>query len=336
VTTRRASTAIAVLVLMIMSACSSSGSTATDRAPATARHASGPSKGCGVKPAIPPGNSDRTITSGGVERRFQLDVPSSYDGTKPFAIVLGLHSLTVDYRVVPGMAFGDLASKYEFIGVAPSGRLDAGTPYWNAAPANDNYDVAFISDLLDELESTLCVDTGRVFSAGMSNGAQLSSLLGCRLPERISGIAPIAGVEFFPPCDGPPVPVIAFHGDADPIVPYTGGGLNATTIADTYYYKGKLPAGLPESHGVDESMRSWAKHNGCGARYKESRISPEVRRRVWPHCDAATELYIVDGGGHAWPGQRVPQFEAQFGHGTDDIDARALMFSFFFEPASRP
>ncbi len=47
-------------------------------------------------------------------------------------------------------------------------------------------------------------------------------------------------------------------------------------------------------------------------------------------CKAATELYIVDGGGHTWPGKPEPRFEAQFGHATTDIDATALMFAFFF------
>jgi poly(3-hydroxybutyrate) depolymerase len=63
-----------------------------------------------------------------------------------------------------------------------------------------------------------------------------------------------------------------------------------------------------------------------------TRVSPEVRRKVWQHCKAATILYVVDNGGHAWPGKPVPQFEAQFGHATTDIDASALIFRFFLGP----
>lgn len=133
-----------------------------------------------------PGVTDQTISSGGKERAYQLDVPVGYDGSKPFALVFGLHSLTVDYRVVAAMAgFADMQKKYQFIGVAPSGLVST-APYWNAAPVADNYDVAFITDLLNHLEATLCIDTAKVFSVGMSNGAQMSSLLACRLPERIT------------------------------------------------------------------------------------------------------------------------------------------------------
>jgi polyhydroxybutyrate depolymerase len=159
----------------------------------------------------------------------------------------------------------------------------------------------------------------------------MSSLLACRLPKRIDGIAPIAGVEFNQPCHGRPVPVIAFHGVLDPIVPYNGGGLNSVTIANQNYYHDKLPPGLPTPTGVDESMQRWARHNGCAARYAEQRISPEVRERFWPRCKAATVLYIVDNGGHAWPGKPQPAFERMFGHGTTDIDATSLMFAFFFD-----
>jgi hypothetical protein len=92
----------------------------------------------------------------------------------------------------------------------------------------------------------------------------------------------------------------------------------------------RVPPGLPMPTSVDESMRRWARHNGCASRYREERISPEVRKRAWPHCKAATVLYIVDNGSHAWPGKPQPAFERTFGHGTTDIDATSLMFAFFF------
>ena len=42
-------------------------------------------------------------------------------------------------------------------------------------------------------------------------------------------------------------------------------------------------------------------------------------------------LYVVDNGGHAWPGKPQPAFEASFGHGTTEIDATSLLFAFFFD-----
>ena len=269
-----------------------------------------------------------------VERHYLLDVPASYNGKTPYAILFGLHALTVDYHFVPSMVGFDEGARYHFIGVAPSGLVSRSTPYWDAAPTADNYDVTFIAHLLDHLEATLCVDPARVFSTGMSNGAQMSSLLACRLPGRIAAIAPVSGEEFLAPCNGAPVPIVAFHGTADPILPYRGGGLHATKIASLYVWKGHPPAGLSAPLGIDESMARWAAHNGCDAHYVEQRIAPHIRRRTWEHCRAATVLYIVEGGGHSWPGKPIPQFERTFGPGTTEIDATAIMFRMFFGHAT--
>lgn len=348
--------ALALVALSVVAACASNaqssapstsagasgspGSTPGTTAPAST-HASGPSAGCAKAGSTPSGSAAKTATragttdekllSGGEERKYQLIIPKDYDGTKPLPLVFFLHSLTVDYHIVPAMSGApDMAGSYDFIGVSPSGLVST-VPYWNAAPAADNYDVTYLTDLLDHLEATLCVETAEVFSVGMSNGAQMSSLLACRLPDRITAIAPIAGVEFNEPCTGAPVPVIAFHGLTDPIVPYAGGGLSSVTIANQNFYKGNLPAGIATPTGVDESMKRWAAHNKCDPDFVDERVSPEVRRHTWKNCAAATEIYIVDNGGHAWPGKPQPAFEKAFGHGTTEIDATRLMFEFFFD-----
>jgi len=296
----------------------------------TPTRATGPSAGCRAAP-VAPGTTDARIRSGGRERSYLLDVPEGYDGRQPYALVFGLHSLSIDYHVVPASAgFPELHRRYRFIGVAPSG-LVSDVPFWNAAAVADNYDVVFLTRLLDHLERMLCVDTARVFSLGMSNGAQMSSLLACRLPGRIAAIGAIAGVEFPRPCAGEPVPVIAFHGRRDPFVPYAGGGLNAVAIADQHHYHGDLPPGTPTPTGVDASMASWARHNRCDPEPAETRISAEVVRRVWERCAAPTELYVVDDGGHAWPGRPQPALEKVLGHTTTDIDATRLVGAFFFE-----
>lgn len=291
------------------------------------------SEGCERAP-VAGGVSEHKITSRGVERGYQLIVPEGYDGTQPLPVVLGLHALTVSNLFVAGMiGFGDMAPTYDFIGVAPSGRLDGTTPFWLAAPSDDNYDVDFIADLLDRLEAELCVDTARVYSTGMSNGAQMSSLLACRLPGRITAVAPVAGVEFYDSCDEGPVAVIAFHGREDPIVTYDGGGLNSTRIADVQHWKGEVPDGLPVHHGVDAAMRTWAAHNGCDPEPVMEQVTQNVEHRTWQHCDALTELYAIAGTGHAWPGKPAPAFEATFGPGTTEIDASTLIFDFFFHRA---
>jgi poly(3-hydroxybutyrate) depolymerase len=81
-------------------------------------------------------------------------------------------------------------------------------------------------------------------------------------------------------------------------------------------------------------MRRWAVHNGCDPEYYEQAVSASVRKRTWSHCDAATVLYVIEGGGHQWPGRPQPAFDATFGPGTTEIDATELMFALFFDGAS--
>jgi polyhydroxybutyrate depolymerase len=328
--------AAAVAGLFALAACSSTtkaGTGPSTRPPAstTAAAATPASAGCATTNAATPGVSNHTITSDGVQRVYQLDIPANYNGKKPLSVVFALHPLSVTYAYMPSvMRFATTTEKYDFIGVAPSGRLDGKTPYWYAAPTAENYDIDFISQLLDHLEATMCVDTSHVFSTGISNGAQMSSLLGCRLAGRITAIAPVEGEEYLTPCTGKPEPIMAFHGTADPILPYGGGGLNATHIANIDYWKGNAPPGLPQPLGIDASMSLWARHNGCDPNAVTVRIASDVQERTWKGCKAATILYIVDGGGHGWPGQPVPAFEKTFGPETTSIDATNLLLSFFY------
>ena len=290
------------------------------------------SPGCAAATPAAPGTSDRTMTSGGDPREFQLIVPASYDGTTPLPIVFSLHPDVISYRIVPPMVgFPDMAATYDFIGVSPSGMRNGTIPYWVAARTEPpSRDITFFDDLLDLLEAELCVDPSRVYATGMANGSQMASLLACQLGDRITAVAPLAGPEWPTACDGRPVPVMAFHGDKDPFVSYQDGRGDAKEIADKNLWKGNVPPGVPDHEGAEQAMANWAAHNGCDAQPVVETISAEVVRTTWQHCDAATIFFHIVGGGHTWPSRPVPAFEKVFGHTTMDIDATRLMFEFFF------
>ena len=84
--------------------------------------------------------------------------------------------------------------------------------------------------------------------------------------------------------------MIAFHGTADPIIPYAGG----TTW--------KSPTrGLSRRRQWTEN---WARRNRCGEKAEESSVAAHVVRLEYANCadDATVVLYTVGGGGHSWPG----------------------------------
>src|SRR6185369_1430495 len=111
----------------------------------------------------------------------------------------------------------------------------------------------------------------------MSNGAMFSTLLACRLPGRLAAIAPVAGVNVTRVCGRatPRVSVLAFHGTADPVVPYPGGPLLG----------GSLPLlGDIEATPVDDVVARWAAFDGCASSPEQTTVAADVARMSYPKC----------------------------------------------------
>jgi polyhydroxybutyrate depolymerase len=264
------------------------------------------------------GDENGTIESGGLQRTYILHVPPGYDGAHALPLVLDLHGFNGNARqqaIYSGLpAKGDAAG---FITVSPNGTGDP--PMWTytaLAGATGVDDVAFISDLLDKLERDLCVDAQRIFSAGMSNGAAYSQVLACNLPGRFAAVAAVAAVVSQPRCADQPVAIIGFAGTDDPCVPFDGGVVQCGQ---------KLPVA-----GAKDAAAAWATHDGCDATPVTKQVSAHVSSISYGNCKDGTAvvLYVIDGGGHTWPGAiDVPRL----GETTHEISATDLIWDFFVE-----
>ena len=76
-------------------------------------------------------------------------------------------------------------------------------------------------------------------------------------------------------------------------------------------------------------MATWAGRNGCDGALISSRVADDVE--LLSSCEAgATELYVVEGGGHSWPGSEFDAGIADIvGPTTNSIDATELIWEFF-------
>lgn len=367
---RRYAAPVALLLVAAVSATGCTGETErADAAPppppstsvpaAQAAGAAGPaapSTGCDTTARAETGLSAETMTSGGVPREFRRYVPSGYESATPVPVVVDLHGLTMTSAMEAGLTgMETLADTEGFVVVTPQG-LGA-IPFWNfvsSGTATD--DVAFLGELVDETAASLCIDTSRVYATGISNGGLMSSALGCRLPDKFAAVAPVSGLAFLDDCaGGRPVPIQVVYGTADDVLPYAGG---LGTPVRALLGSSALDPGVvtPEQQSdevgsinfkpVEESMADWASLAGCAPAPTEERISPEVVLRTWPGCDGGAEvaLYLVEGGGHTWPGSPVltggddpvtpidpsgTNVGAAMGHTTDDISATELAWQFF-------
>ncbi len=260
---------------------------------------------------LSPGDHDFTLDHAGKTRRYRVYVPTGLGPKELRPLLIDMHPLVLDG---PSMElFSEMkpaADKHRMIVAYPSGLSGS----WNAgvccAPSNTNGedDVGFIREMVAAVEAKVCVDQKRVYATGHSNGAFLSHRLACEASDLITAIAPASGTIgiALPDCKPTrPVPVLHFHGTADPLVPYGGG--NGASVADTITF--------------------WATHDGC------TDAPVQTYKKGAVHCEARTkcaggsqvELCTADGGGHCWPGSAT----CPVGAPITDIDGDEYMMTFF-------
>lgn len=263
------------------------------------------------------------ITSSGRTRKYLVYVPESYDPDLAAPLVISIHGFVQWPAHQQSMTgWNKLADEHGFLVVYPRG---TGFPLrWNTQPGTEGKvsmeeELQFFSDLIDHLESTYHIDPGRIYVNGMSNGGGMTDLLACELSERIAAVGGVAGAYLYPrdACNpSRPVPVIAFHGQEDQIVPYLGG----TSSRDFQF---SFPP-------VEEWAASWAGKNACDGTPASTKITENVTR--WDYADCAENarviFYSVYGAGHTWPGgEKLPVWIT--GPTNQEINASELMWEFY-------
>jgi len=295
-----------------------------------------PSAGCALAQPAPPGTSNQLLAAGGDIGGYVREVPPSYTGRVPMPVVIDLHgwgeSAAIQVHISQLGAYG---ATHRFITITP--QVAEPAMVWQLG--FDGKDVAFIGALLHTVDTTLCVDRNRIFVTGYSFGAFLTSTLACVDASQIAAVAAVAGIQDPHGCrPSRPVPVVAFHGTADPFVPYLGG-VGPGTL------KLQAPDGSQRTLGqvlgknaakakgptIPENAAAWAKRNGCAPAPSDRKVASDVTLIAYscPKGDEV-ELYRVTGGGHAWPGSPVSKEIAPVvGYTTMSISADQIMWAFF-------
>lgn len=283
----------------------------------------------GQTDALGPGDHTRYLNVDQVKRNYLVHVPRLYDGKTPTPVVLALHGATMTAKVMESLTgLNKKADEETFIVVYPNGT--GPTPFlytWNAGgfsgflAKGKNDDIAFLGKVLDDVESVLKVDRARVYACGLSNGAMMCYRLAAEMSDRIAAIAPVAGTIACEKCTPRrPVPVLHIHGTADALVPYTGSKKDYEA-----YFK---------FASVEDSVRTWVKLNGCANEPEVVEVLP-TRDKYKVICKkynsgkdgAEVVLYVVEGGGHTWPGR--PVAGGFLGPVTYNIRANDAIWEFF-------
>ena len=219
-----------------------------------------------------------------------LHIPPGYQQRRPTPLVVNLHGL--GESAGEQEALSGMSAKADEAGIIVVYPVSLGQPAtWSVGPGQRGAeDVGFIRDLVRQLEDGYSVDRTRVYATGISNGGGMVNRLGCEMSDTFAAIAPVAGAYLFWQDCHParPVPVVAFHGTADQIVPYGGQG-----------------RALPP---LREWAAGWAERNGCGATPRESFRQGAVSAETWEGLSGRCRGRPVHGPG--W-GTRLAGCEAE-------------------------
>jgi polyhydroxybutyrate depolymerase len=258
--------------------------------------------------ALPLAVSDNEIISSGERRHFILHVPPSYNG-EPTALIFNFHgygSNSAEEERLSGMS--DKADKAGFIVVYPDGNQAT----WFTGPiAQGEADRQFVRDLIAHISSLYKIDAKRIYATGMSNGGGMTNRIACNLADLFAAIAPNSGAyNYWQDCaPSHPIPVLAFHGLNDEVVPYEGGKSQEI-----------VPA-------IETWAAAWAERNGCDPAAVITTPVETVTVHSWVDCDENAEviLYSLDHHGHSWPGSLIMPARIT----SQAINATDIMWDFF-------
>lgn len=271
---------------------------------------------------------ERTLNVHGTERTYLLYVPTEYDGTSDWPLVLVYHGFQMTASMQMGYDKLDVAADEARVLVAyPQGLrvtdlVFGGRQFgWNI-PENynaDHDDVAFTYSLIDDIGIDFAVDRNCIYATGYSNGSEMAMYLACVMSDRIASVAGVGGgltkalLETCQP--GRPISVLKFFGTADEYTPIDGNDRTPPIVATPSYF-----ASFNNCSAVptETDLPDLAPDDGCTVSLLE-----------YDQCDPDIEVlfYRFQDGGHTWPGSDGRW--SFLGPTNQDIDASALMLEFF-------
>src|SRR5580704_15682907 len=274
-----------------------------------------------------PGSTTWSLKVNGFTRTVIVHVPKDSTGTTPLALVLNLHGSGSTALEQEGFTKMDKTSNQDgFIVAYPQALLPDGTGFdWNIpgvpliggrpVPAKSANDVKFLTSLVGIMESRYCVNPDEVYSTGFSGGARMTSQLACDDSSIFAAVAPVSGLRRPTPCPTTrAVPVISFHGSADPVDPFAGHGQKYWT------------------YSVTTAAKDWSNQDHCTS-VAHSQPVTGVKLTTYAGCSdsAQVELDEIIGEGHEWPGgPTLPStLTGLLGPQSNLINADSLMWAFF-------
>jgi|GEM_PF-1018169 len=254
------------------------------------------------------------IQSGGMERYFNIFIPSDYNSVIQSPLVLDFHGYASNgFKQEQLSLFDPLARQNNFIVIYPEGTRDkSGALAWNTGlyPSIHANDVLFVSNILNYVQSNLCIDPTRIYATGFSNGGGFVNELALTMFNRIAAFAPVSGSYVTPFNDAikRTVSIIEFHGTEDNTNPYGGDKLR-------------------KEFSITDWIKNWVKQDKC----KQTQVIYKTQNvigygSVGCQNQSAVVHYQLIGEHHVWP---ISLFKQSVDQKTQYVDAASIIWDFF-------
>lgn len=263
----------------------------------------------------------QTVTISGVKREYYVYIPKSVPKGVKAPAVIAFHGFESDAHGLRWLIKPDKwAEKYGYIMIYPNAikkSWNAGKGFGNRNKNTD--DLSFAAALPDVITARHPVDKNRIYVMGFSNGAQMSTLMTCKLSHKITAAGIVAHSMNIPQCNPKyKVPVAVIHGAKDKLAPYNGGG------------KHKLSS-HKETINFYQSVNKTLRQPKVIVNKKTIKCTEDVDAQGKTAVTACTAF----DAGHSWPGG--VEFKTKlFGKTNKELIANDFLFSFFDRFRSKP
>jgi polyhydroxybutyrate depolymerase len=261
---------------------------------------------------------DETFLFDNLIRQALVYLPCRYrsKSNQKMPLVIMLHGARLSGKIAKVVTgFDQVACENDFVVAYP----DALNKQWNDGrgfsytPSYYVDDVHYILRLAKVLEYKYHIDAKRVYLVGYSSGGMLAQKIAMEAGNKIAGIAVVAATIPVPQYNmhispGKPLPVVMILGTNDHAFPWHGG--------DTSIIGVKVGPVI----SVNKMLRYWLKVNG-GVKHiqKKDDLASVVTNSNCALGNSEVEeisymteketqvtLFKVNGGGHTWPGSKIP------------------------------
>lgn len=272
--------------------------------------------------------TEKEIVVNGIKREYVVYTPAHWNALRKHPLILAFHGGGGNAKqAMKHYSFNAIADTAEFLVVYPNGIRK----HWNDGrnlKKQKHDDVAFIHQLIQQLQKDYPIDPQRIFSTGISNGGFFSFALALRLPDQIKAIAPVCtsiSMNLFPEYKpAQPVSLLLINGTDDPIVPYNGGN-----IGGKFFKRGQCTS-------TDLTLARYASLNDCELNPIITSL-PDTDTKDGCHAEqssyqcqnAQVQFIKIYGGGHTWPGGSQYLSKRIVGKVCRDFSASKVIWNFF-------